>query len=199
MTEKEKCNTGQLYNANYDTELLKERSNCKDLCFKFNQLLPSNEEEQTKLLKKIIGKTGNSFVITAPFWCDYGYNIEIGENFYTNHNCVILDGAKVTFGDNVFIAPNCCFSTAGHPIDFTQRNEGLEFAYPIKVGNNVWIGAGVTILPGITIGDNVIIGAGSVVTRDIPTGVIAVGNPCRILRKINNKDTLKYRRIDTKD
>lgn len=188
MTEKEKCNAGQLYNANYDAELLKERTNCKDLCFKFNQILPSNEEEQTKIMKKIIGKTGNSFVITAPFWCDYGYNIEIGENFYTNHNCTILDGAKVTFGDNVFIAPNCCFSTAGHPIDFIQRNEGLEFAYPIKVGNNVWIGAGVTVLPGVTIGDNVIIGAGSVVTRDIPAGVIAVGNPCRVLRKITNED-----------
>ncbi|MDX8337046.1 sugar O-acetyltransferase [Candidatus Cetobacterium colombiensis] len=149
MTEKEKCNAGQLYNVNYDAELLKERTNCKDLCFKFNQILPSNEEEQTKIMKKIIGKTGNSFVITAP---------------------------------------NCCFSTAGHPIDFIQRNEGLEFAYPIKVGNNVWIGAGVTVLPGVTIGDNVIIGAGSVVTRDIPAGVIAVGNPCRILRKITNED-----------
>ena len=192
MTEKEKCNAGQLYNANYDIDLLKERAKCKDLCFKFNQLLPSSEDEQTKLIKQIVGKTGNSFVITAPFWCDYGYNIEIGENFYTNHNCVILDGAKVIFGDNVFIAPNCCFSTAGHPIDFVQRNEGLEFAYPIKVGNNVWIGAGVTVLPGVTIGDNSIIGAGSVVNKDIPAEVIAVGNPCRVLRKIRDEDSLKY-------
>lgn len=192
MTEKQKCNAGQLYNANYDIDLLKERAKCKDLCFKFNQLLPSSEDEQTKLIKQIVGKTGNSFVITAPFWCDYGYNIEIGENFYTNHNCVILDGAKVIFGDNVFIAPNCCFSTAGHPIDFVQRNEGLEFAYPIKVGNNVWIGAGVTVLPGVTIGDNSIIGAGSVVNKDIPAEVIAVGNPCRVLRKIRDEDSLKY-------
>lgn len=194
MTEKEKCNAGQLYNANYDRDLLKERVKCKDLCFQFNQLLPSNEEEQTKLIKQIVGKTGKSFVITAPFWCDYGYNIEIGENFYTNHNCVILDGAKVTFGDNVFIAPNCCFSTAGHPIDFVQRNEGLEFAYPIKVGNNVWIGAGVIVLPGVTIGDNSIIGAGSVVNKDIPANVIAVGNPCRVLREITKEDSLKYMR-----
>lgn len=194
MTEKEKCNAGQLYNANYDSDLLKERVKCKDLCFQFNQLLPSNEEEQTKLIKRIVGKTGKSFVITAPFWCDYGYNIEIGENFYTNHNCVILDGAKVTFGDNVFIAPNCCFSTAGHPIDFVQRNEGLEFAYPIKVGNNVWIGAGVIVLPGVTIGDNSIIGAGSVVNKDIPANMIAVGNPCRVLREITKEDSLKYMR-----
>lgn len=194
MTEKEKCNAGQLYNANYDSDLLKERVKCKDLCFQFNQLLPSNEEEQTKLIKRIVGKTGKSFVITAHFWCDYGYNIEIGENFYTNHNCVILDGAKVTFGDNVFIAPNCCFSTAGHPIDFLQRNEGLEFAYPIKVGNNVWIGAGVIVLPGVTIGDNSIIGAGSVVNKDIPANMIAVGNPCRVLREITKEDSLKYMR-----
>lgn len=194
MTEKEKCNAGQLYNANYDSDLLKERVKCKDLCFQFNQLLPSNEEEQTKLIKQIVGKTGKAFVITAPFWCDYGYNIEIGENFYTNHNCVILDGAKVTFGDNVFIAPNCCFSTAGHPIDFVQRNEGLEFAYPIKVGNNVWIGAGVIVLPGVTIGDNSIIGAGSVVNKDIPANMIAVGNPCRVLREITKEDSLKYMR-----
>ena len=194
MTEKEKCNAGQLYNANYDSDLLKERVKCKDLCFQFNQLLPSNEEEQTKLIKQIVAKTGKVFFITAPFWCDYGYNIEIGENFYTNHNCVILDGAKVTFGDNVFIAPNCCFSTAGHPIDFVQRNEGLEFAYPIKVGNNVWIGAGVIVLPGVTIGDNSIIGAGSVVNKDIPANMIAVGNPCRVLREITKEDSLKYMR-----
>lgn len=194
MTEKEKCNAGQLYNANYDNDLLKERVKCKDLCFQFNQLLPSNEEEQTKLIKQIVAKTGKAFVITAPFWCDYGYNIEIGENFYTNHNCVILDGAKVTFGNNVFIAPNCCFSTAGHPIDFVQRNEGLEFAYPIKVGNNVWIGAGVIVLPGVTIGDNSIIGAGSVVNKDIPANMIAVGNPCRVLREITKEDSLKYMR-----
>ncbi len=135
-------------------------------------------------MKELLGKTKGSFVITAPFWCDYGYNIEVGENFYTNHNCVFLDAAKITFGDNVFIAPNCCFSTAGHPLDSEQRSKGLEFANPIKVGNNVWFGAGVTVLPGITIGDDAVIGAGSVVTKDIPSGVIAVGNPCKVLRKI---------------
>ena len=141
-----------------------------------------------------MGKTGQRFCITAPFWCDYGCNIEIGENFYTNHNCVILDGAKVTFGDNVFVAPNCTFSTAGHPLDAEQRNQGLEYAYPITVGDNVWFGASVTVLPGVTIGSNVVIGAGSVVNRDIPDGVVAVGNPCRVLRKITEEDKKKYGR-----
>lgn len=184
MTEKEKMLAGIIYDANYDKELIAERVKCKDLCHEFNNLLPSNSENQTQIMKELLGSTKGSFVITAPFWCDYGYNIEIGENFYTNHNCIFLDAAKITFGDNVFIAPNCCFSTAGHPLDSEQRNKGLEFAHPITVGNNVWFGAGVTVLPGITIGDNAVIGAGSVVTKDIPSGVVAVGNPCRVLRKI---------------
>lgn len=125
-----------------------------------------------------------------PFHCDYGYNIEIGENFFANYNCVILDGAKVTFGDNVFIAPNCSFYTAGHPIDVLQRNQGLEYALPIKIGNNVWIGGNVTVLPGVTIGDNTVIGAGSLVNKDIPSNVVAAGNPCRVIREIteNNQD-----------
>ena len=118
-------------------------------------------------------------MITAPFYCDYGINTSVGRNFYTNHNVTILDCTKVTFGDNVFIAPNCVFSTAGHAIDSEQRGRGLEIALPITVGDNVWIGANVTVLPGVTIGSNTIIGAGSVVNKDIPEGVIAVGNPCK--------------------
>lgn len=192
MNEREKAAAGYLYDANYDETLLRERDRCKDLCFAFNACRPSDRAEQQRIMKQILGKTVGAFTITAPFWCDYGYNISIGENFYTNHNCVILDGAAVTFGDNVFIAPNCCFSTAGHALDVEQRNKGLEIALPITVGNNVWIGAGVTVLPGVTIGDNTIIGAGSVVNKDIPAGVIAVGNPCRVLRPITEKDKNKY-------
>lgn len=192
MTEREKMEQGLLYDANYDQELLAERARCKDLCFSFNQLKPSLVSEQEKIIRQLFGKTGKQFCVTAPFWCDYGHNIEIGENFYTNHNCIILDGAKVTFGDNVFIAPNCTFSTAGHPLDVEQRNQGLEYAYPITVGDNVWFGASVTVLPGVTIGSNTVIGAGSVVNRDIPDGVIAVGNPCRVLRKITEEDKKKY-------
>lgn len=192
MTEREKMERGLLYDANFDKELLEVRTRCKDLCFFYNQLKPSLVSEQQKTIRQIFGKTGSRFYITSPFWCDYGYNIEIGENFYTNHNCIILDGAKVTFGDNVFIAPNCTFSTAGHPLDSQQRNQGLEYAYPITVGDNVWIGASVTVLPGVTIGSNTVIGAGSVVNRDIPDGVVAVGNPCRVLRKITEEDKKKY-------
>ena len=144
------------------------------------------------MIKKILKKTGKNILVESNFNCDYGYNIEVGENFYMNHNCVILDGAKVEFGDNVFIAPNCVFSTAGHAIDSEQRGRGLEIALPITVGDDVWIGANVSVLPGVTIGSNTIIGAGSVVNKDIPEGVIAVGNPCKVMRKITEEDKKKY-------
>ena len=169
-------------------ELLKEREAAKELCYDFNQLRPSETEQQTELLKKLFGKTKGSFTVMAPFWCDYGYNIEIGKNFFANHNTVILDCAKVTFGDDVFVAPNCGFYTAGHPIDADRRNQGLEYAYPITVGDNVWIGAGVHVLPGVTIGSNVVIGAGSLVNKDIPDNCGAVGNPCRVIRAITQED-----------
>ena len=143
-------------------------------------------------MKKILGKMEGTPVVTAPFYCDYGINTSVGRNFYTNHNVTILDCAKVTFGDNVFIAPNCVFSTAGHAIDSEQRSRGLEIALPITVGDNVWIGANVSVLPGVTIGSNTIIGAGSVVNKDIPEGVIAVGNPCKVMRKITEEDKKKY-------
>ena len=196
MTEKEKMLKQMLYDANYDKELMQERMDCKDLCHKYNQLRPSQIEEQKELIRKIVGKTKENFFITAPFWCDYGYNIELGENFYSNHNLVILDCAKVTFGDNVFVAPNCGFYTGGHPIDAERRNVGLEYAYPITVGDDVWIGGGVQVMPGVTIGNNVVIGSGSVVTKDIPDNVVAAGNPCRVLRPITEEDKVRnYDRI----
>ncbi len=188
MTEKEKMRAQMLYDANYDQTLLEERDKAKDLCHQYNQLRPSDRSGQREVLKKLLGKTGENFILTAPFWCDYGYNIELGENFYANHNLVILDGAKVTFGDNVFIGPDCGFHTAGHPIDFERRNRGLEYAYPITVGDNVWIGAGVQVMPGVSIGSNVVIGGGSVVVKDIPSNCVAVGNPCHVLRPITEAD-----------
>lgn len=188
MTEKDKMGRQMLYDANYDKELINDRIAAKELCFEYNSTRPSDGEKQKELLTKLLGKTQENFCITAPFWCDYGYNIEIGENFYANHNLVILDGAKVTFGNNVFIAPNCGFHTAGHPIDAERRNKGLEYAYPISVGNDVWIGAGVQVMPGVTIGSNVVIGGGSVVVKDIPDNSVAVGNPCKVIRPITEED-----------
>ena len=129
---------------------------CKEQCYDFNALRPLQTEQQSAMIKKIFGKVGANCFITAPFWCDYGYNIEAGDNFYANHNLVILDCAKVTFGNNVFIAPDCGFYTAGHPVDAASRNEGWEYAYPINVGNDVWIGGGVKVMPGVTIGNNAV-------------------------------------------
>lgn len=184
QSEKEKMLRGEIYDANYDPELIKERTRCKVMCRRYNDIQPDCLEERAALLRSLLGKTGKTFLVEQPFYCDYGYNIEIGENFYSNVNLVILDGAKVKFGDNVFIAPNCGFHTAGHPLDASRRNAGLEYARPITVGNNVWIGAGVNVLPGVTIGDNCVIGAGSVVNKDIPANTLAVGNPCRVIRSL---------------
>ncbi|MBR6601296.1 MAG: sugar O-acetyltransferase [Bacteroidaceae bacterium] len=184
MNEKEKAQAGLLYDANYDPELIAERDRCKEMCYRYNQLPPSSKSKRNVLLRELLGRTGNELLIEQPFYCDYGYNIEVGENFYMNVNCVILDGARVTFGNNVFVAPSCGFYTAGHPLDIAQRNQGLEYARPIRIGNDVWIGAGVSVLPGVTIGDGAVIGAGSVVNKDIPPHTLAVGNPCRVIRKL---------------
>ena len=184
MSEKEKMILGELYNSESDKELVKDRTRAKDLCYDYNMLKPSKRKEREEIIKKLFGKTKGSFLIEQPFRCDYGYNIEIGEKFFSNFNLVILDGNKVKFGDNVFIAPNCSFYTAGHPIDAKTREEGLEYAKPIEVGNDVWIGGNVVVLPGVTIGSNVVIGAGSIVTKDIPSNSVAVGNPCRVIKNI---------------
>lgn len=194
MTEWEKGQAGFLYDANYDKEIIRLREECADLCYAFNQCRPSDAERKNELLHRIFGGIRGEIGINAPFHCDYGFNITVGCNFFANYNCVILDGAKVTFGDNVFIAPNCTFTTAGHPLDVEQRNQGLEIALPITVGDNVWFGSNVCVLPGVTIGDGSVIAAGSVVNRDIPAGVLAGGVPCRVIRKITEQDRDKYPR-----
>lgn len=191
-TEKMKAQAGKLYDANYDAELLKEREICADITYELNRLRPSQTKERMEILRKLFGKTKGNFTIVSPFFCDYGYNIEIGENFFMNMDCVILDGAKVKFGDNVFVAPQCGFYTASHPLDVAKRTAGLEYALPITIGNNVWIGAHVSVLPGVSIGDNTVIGAGSVVTKDIPANVLAYGNPCRVIREITENDKAEY-------
>ncbi len=188
MTEEEKMLAGELYNAE-DPALAALRRRCKELCHACNQLSPVQTEQRTALLRQILGRTGEQFHIEPAFWCDYGKNITLGEHFYANHGCVILDCAPVVFGDHVFVAPNCGFYTAGHPLDSKTRNSGLEYARPITVGSDVWIGGNVTVLPGVTIGSNVVIGAGSVVTRDIPDNVVAVGNPCHPVKDLPPRET----------
>ena len=167
MTEKEKAAAGLLYDANYNPQILEERARAKDLCLDYNLTRSSQKEERLRLLRTLLGSCGEDIVIEPPFYVDYGYNIRTGKAFYAN--------------------PNCCFSTAGHPLDVAQRNAGLEYAKPITIGSNVWIGMGVQVLPGVTIGDNAVIGAGSVVTRDIPAGMLATGVPCRPVRQIAEK------------
>lgn len=192
-TEKMKAREGRLYDANYDAELLAERAACADLLYTFNQMPPSMAGERKAVLRRLLGRVEENFAILPPFHCDYGYNIEVGENFFMNTGCVVLDGAKVVFGDNVFVAPHCGFYTAGHPLDAERRNRGLEYAYPITVGNDVWIGGHVCVLPGVSIGEGSVIGAGSVVTKDVPPHVLAAGNPCRVIREITEADYGKYK------
>ena len=190
-TEKEKMLAGKAYNA-FDSELLRERQRAKEMIFDFNALRPKEIKKRNGILKTLFGKTNGRFFIEPPFRCDYGYNIEIGKNFYSNYNLIILDCAKVTIGDNVLIAPNVGIYTAGHPVHHEVRNEEYEHALPISIGNNVWIGGNVVINPSVSIGDNTVIGSGSVVTKDIPENVIAVGNPCRVLREITEEDKSGY-------
>lgn len=186
MTAKEKAKKGLLYDANHDTALMEERLYAKDLLFEYNHLHPRKMSDRQSIMRILLGNIRGDFLIEQPFYCDYGYNINIGDKFYANFNCVILDAAAVTFGDNVFVGPQCGFYTAEHPLDMATRNRGLETARPIKVGNNVWVGGHVSVMPGVTIGDNSVIGAGSVVTRDIPANVVAAGNPCRVIRALND-------------
>ena len=173
---------GVLFQGCYNPAFEEEIRKGKDKCFRFNRLSPNDREAQAEILAELLGSMGKETIITPPFWCDYGYNISVGDYFYANHNLVITDGAEVTFGDHAFIAPNCCFTTAEHALDAEQRRAGMEIAKPIKVGSDVWIGAGSTVLAGAVIGDGAVIGAGSVVKGVIPPGVVAAGVPCKVLK-----------------
>lgn len=191
MNQKERMLNSLPYKAWLDG-LEEEREACKEKIYELNFLKPKERGEIPRLLKRLFGKTGEEIWIEPPFHCDYGWNIEIGDYFFANYNLTILDVGKVTIGANVQIAPNVSIYTAGHPIHPESRSSGYEYGIPVTIGNNVWIGGNSIILPGVTIGNNVVIGAGSVVAKDIPDNMIAVGNPCRIIRKITEDDRMYY-------
>lgn len=191
MNQKKRMLAGMPYKAWLDG-LTEERNENKMRIYRYNQLSPEQKEEQEQLIREILGKCGESIHIEQPFHCDYGYNIEVGNNFYSNYNLTILDVGKVAMGENVMIAPNVSIYTAGHPVHPDSRNSGYEYGIGVTIGNNVWIGGSVVINPGVSIGDNAVIGAGSVVTKNIPANVIAVGNPCKVLRSITEEDRKYY-------
>jgi maltose O-acetyltransferase len=182
-SEKEKMLSGELYNP-LDPQLLAERQRVRLLFKAFNDTGDDQQAERLRLLQEIIPMAGKELWIEPPFYCDYGSNITIGNHVFFNFNCVILDTAPVTIGSNVFFAPGVQIYAATHPLNAAQRRSGLEFGKPVSIGDDVWIGGGVMICPGVNIGDRSVIGAGSVVTKDIPAGVLGVGNPCRVVRAI---------------
>ena len=183
MSQREKMLNGELYLAS-DPELKELRNRARLLWQKFNMTLPTQEEERHQILQKLLGKFGANVWIEPPFYCDYGEQIELEDGVYINMNCVFLDPTFIRIGSQTLIGPNVQLYTAFHPIDAETRVSGPELASPISIGKRVWIGGGVIVLPGINIGDNSTIGAGSVVTHDIPAGVVAAGNPCRVIRSL---------------
>lgn len=190
MTEREKMEAGYLYRPT--DEMVAHRFRIQDAMVEYNKLLPSQVEARAEFLKRVLGKVGKNCNILPPFRCDYGFHIEVGDNFFANYNLVVLDGNYVRIGNNVWIAPNVGIYAAGHPFDVEERISGIEYAFPVTIGDNVWIGGGVQIIGGVTIGANSIVAAGSVVIRDVPEGTLVAGNPCRVIRKISPEDRGKY-------
>lgn len=192
MTEKERMLCGKLYIAN-DDELKEDSMRCRKLLDKLNNTSFCDFSTRNEICKALFANFGKGSTINKPFYCDYGKNINIGENFYANYDCIFLDVNKIVIGNNVMLGPRVSIFTAGHPIDYEVRNSGLEYGYKVTIGDNVWIGGNTIINPGVKIGDNVVIGSGSVVTRDIPSNVIACGNPCKVLRQITKEDKNKWK------
>jgi maltose O-acetyltransferase len=182
-TEKEKMLNGELYNGT-DPELLKERLNARGLTRLYNQTIETDEAKRIKLLKQLLGSSGNNLYIEPPFRCDYGYNIHIGENFYANFDSIFLDVCEICIGDNCLIGPGVHIYTATHPLDPIERNTSLEYGIPVMIGHNVWIGGRTVINPGVKIGNNVVIGSGAVVTKNVPDNVVIAGNPAKIIKQI---------------
>ncbi len=190
MTQKERRDSEMLYRA--DEEIGSEILRARRLTQQLNTVDRTDFAAIAALVEELFGKVGEGTMVTPPFYCDVGTNIEVGRNFFANYNCTVLDVAKVTVGDNCMLAPNVSIFTAGHPVHPAVRNTGYEYGIAVTIGDNVWVGGNAVICPGVHIGNNVVIGAGSVVTRDIPDNVIAAGNPCRVLRPITEEDRLYY-------
>ncbi|AXQ78684.1 sugar O-acetyltransferase [Streptococcus chenjunshii] len=184
VSERVKMLNGQLYDAS-DSELSALRAEARANIVKFQN--ESNREKNSRLLKEWLGGTGANITINPGFVCDYGCHIYVGENFYANFNCTFLDVCKITIGDNAMIGPNCQLLTPLHPIEAKKRIKGLEYGAPITIGHNVWLGGGVTILPGVTLGNNVVVGAGSVVTKSFGNDLVLAGNPARIIKRLGNE------------
>lgn len=182
-TEKEKMINGELYMP-ADPMLEEDRLHARKITRLYNQTHETEQHERTNLITELFGRTGTNLTIEPDFRCDYGYNIYVGENFYANFNCVILDVCKVTIGDNCMLAPGVHIYTATHPLDPVVRYSGKEYGKPVKIGNQVWIGGGAIINPGVNIGDNVVVASGSVVTKDVPANMVVGGNPARIIKSI---------------
>ena len=187
FSEKERMLLGEFYSPN-DFQLQEERKQTQKLLKRFNRLIPAQSKRRHKLIKQLFMKTGVICSVYPPFYCDYGYNISVGEHFFANRNCLILDVVSVSIGNNVMLGPHVMILTATHPIDYEKRNKGFGLGKPVSIGDNVWIGAGAIINPGVHIGKNSIIGSGSVVTHDIPSDVIAAGNPCKVIRSSNTSE-----------
>lgn len=183
MTEKEKSHAGMLYQPG-DLELVADRDVTVKKLYDYNSIFPLDRAARQTAIGGLLGRVGANCVVEQPLFCTYGYNVTVGDNFFLNVNCKLMDSGKITIGNNVFIAPNVCIITEEHAMDVEQRLAGLEYTHPVTIGDNVWICAGAIVLPGVTIGANSVIGAGSVVTKDIPQDSLAVGNPCRVIRSL---------------
>ena len=191
MTLRERMKSGKIYFCN-DPDLMREQLACLDRLYDFNRTRPSELELRTKLLRELLAEVGENCYVEPPLHANWGCHTHFGNNVYANFNLTLVDDTDIFVGDSVMFGPNVTLATAGHPVDPELRRKVAQFNLPIRIGNNVWIGANAVVLPGITIGDNSVIGAGSVVTRDVPPDVVAVGNPCRVLRPIGPRDREYY-------
>ena len=191
MTTRERMQSGKLYFCT-DEEIAREQLDCLEILYDYNHTRPSESQKREQILKKLLAEMGENCYIEPPLHANWGKYTHFGSNVYANFNLTLVDDTDIFVGDNVMFGPNVVIATAGHPVDPPLREKVAQFNIPVRIGRNVWIGAGAIVLPGVTIGDNAVVGAGSVVTKDIPPNVVAVGNPCRVLREINDRDKEYY-------